>query len=91
MSSCCHVKLHVEESGGASLHVDDGGGASLDVGGSFYAIGPPYYEGSYDITPTGEQQVIHMDGMRASGDLIIEPIPSNYGLITWDGSVITVS
>ena len=91
MNSCCCAHLHVEESAGAKLHVEDAASMSLDVGGDFYAVGPPYYDGSYDITPCDTAQVIHMDGMRAAHDIIIEPIPSNYGLITYDGSVITVS
>ena len=91
MSSCCCASLTVSESGSAALRVVDDSALALGVGGSMYAVGPPFYEGSYDITPSGERQVVHMDGMRASGDLVIEPIPSNYGLITWDGSTITVS
>ena len=84
------VVLHVEESAGATLHVSEDT-KSLEIGGAFYAILPPPYQGSYDITPTSEAQVLHMEGLTASTDLVIEPIPSNYGLITWDGSTITVS
>lgn len=84
------IALHVEESAGATLGVSDDS-LGLKVGGKFYAILPPSYQGSYEITPTSETQVLHMVGMTASSDLVIEPIPSNYGLITWDGSVITVS
>ena len=84
------VVLHVEESAGATLHVSEDT-RSLEIGGTFYAILPPSYQGSYDITPTSEAQVLHMEGLTASSDLVIEPIPSNYGLITWDGSTITVS
>lgn len=91
MSNCCHVKLHVEETGSAALHVNEGGAASLKIGGSMYAVGPPLYTGSHDFTPTNEAQIIPIDGMRSVGDIVIEPIPSNYGLITWNGSVITVS
>lgn len=91
MSSCCHVKLHVEESGGASLHVDDGGGATLHVGGSMYAVGPPLYNGPLEVTPTQSTQVLATSGTRMDSDVTINPIPSNYGLITWNGSVLTVS
>lgn len=51
----------------------------------------PEYTGEYDITPSGEVQVFSTNGTKMAHDLIIEPIPSNYGLITWDGSTITVS
>ena len=91
MSNCCSVGLHVEEAGGASLHVTDGGGASLHVGGSMYAVGPPLYTGPLEVTPSQSTQVLATNGTRMDSDVTINPIPSNYGLITWDGSVLTVS
>ena len=91
MSNCCQAALHVDETVSASLHAEESATIALGVGGSMYAVGPPYYEGSYDIVPSSEVQTIRIDGMRAAHDLIIESIPSNYGLITWDGSIITVS
>ena len=51
----------------------------------------PAYEGSYEITPSAEAQVIPTNGLRMTDDFTIAPIPSNYGLVTWNGSVITVS
>ena len=85
------VALHVDESDGAALHVSETSTLSLGVGGSMYAVPPPKYDGSYDVTPTSEAQVLHTKDLRAVDDIVIEPIPSNYGLITWDGSTITVS
>lgn len=49
------------------------------------------YSGPYQVTPTQEQQVLSISGRQATEDIIIDPIPSNYGLITWNGSVLTVS
>lgn len=49
------------------------------------------YTGSYEFTPTNEEQVIPILGMVAMKNITINPIPSNYGLITWNGSVLTVS
>ena len=51
----------------------------------------PVYAGAYEIAPTAEQQTIPVHGFRFEQDLIIDPIPSNYGLITWDGVTLTVS
>lgn len=51
----------------------------------------PAYEGSYTLTPTAEEQIIPTNGLRMTDDLTIAPIPNNYGLITWDGTTITVS
>lgn len=49
------------------------------------------FEGDYEYTPSGETQTIEINGLRAIADIVINPIPSNYGLITWNGSTITVS
>lgn len=51
----------------------------------------PRYEGSYAVTPTSETQTLHTTEMLMVEDLTINPIPSNYGLITWDGSTLMVS
>ena len=51
----------------------------------------PAYEGDYFATPSGEAQTISTKNLRMTDDFVINPIPSNYGLITWNGSTITVS
>lgn len=51
----------------------------------------PSYTGSYTVTPSRETQVLQTNGLKATSNITIEPIPSNYGLITWDGSTLTVS
>ena len=52
---------------------------------------PHQFEGSYDYTPSEEAQTISIEGMLATEDITIQPIPSNYGLITWNGSVLNIS
>lgn len=43
-------------------------------------------------TPSSETQVIVCDpGFDGISQITIDPIPSNYGRITYDGSIITVS
>lgn len=49
------------------------------------------YEGAYEFTPAQEAQVIQINGKTATHDIIIDPIPQNYGLITWNGATLTVS
>ena len=51
----------------------------------------PEYEGSYTVVPTQEQQILLTNDTRMTDNVIIEPIPNNYGLITWNGSYLTVS
>lgn len=49
------------------------------------------YEGEYVITPSGGVQILQTENKKTIHDIVINPIPSNYGLITWDGSILTVS
>ena len=53
-------------------------------------VGDPY-EGPTTVTPNGETQTLSTRGKTMASDVTVNPIPSNYGLITWDGSVLTVS
>lgn len=55
------------------------------------AILPPSYEGEYEVTPSEGTQTLATDSLYMRGNITINPIPSNYGLITWNGSVLTVS
>lgn len=55
------------------------------------AILPPAYSGEYEVTPSAETQVLETEYLYMMGDIIINPIPDCYGLITWNGSTLTVS
>lgn len=49
------------------------------------------YEGPTTFTPTDQTQTILIAGQTPAENITINPIPSNYGLITWNGAVLTVS
>ncbi len=49
------------------------------------------YTGAYEVTPTTETQTLTTVGKRMTDNVTINPIPSNYGLITYNGAVLTVS
>lgn len=49
------------------------------------------FMGEYRYEPTNQTQTIEIEGLKATANIIIDPIPQNYGLITWDGSTLTVS
>lgn len=57
----------------------------------FMPIMPDAYAGQTVVTPTQSEQVLATAGLVVAENIIINPIPSNYGLITWDGSTLTVS
>ena len=62
-------------------------GTAIEV---IHVDGTPY-TGEYTVTPSQEQQILETDGLLMDGNVIVNPIPSNYGLITWDGSTLMVS
>ena len=49
------------------------------------------YTDSYMITPTQSTQVLFTNNKYMKDNLIINPIPKNYGLVTWNGSYLTIS
>ena len=50
-----------------------------------------YYSGPFSVVPSSEEQTIHTANFVVGRDIIVAPIPSNYGLVTWNGSVLTIS
>lgn len=49
------------------------------------------YNGVTTIIPSQNAQVLNTNGCTMTQDIVVESIPSNYGLITWNGAVLTVS
>ena len=53
-------------------------------------VSPPSYQGDYAVTPSNVAQTLQTKGMLMSGDLKVNPIPSNYGRIAYSGSGLLV-
>lgn len=87
--SCRRVRLHVLQPESVHLAVGADGDMALAVGAEIYASSA--YHGDYSVTPTNQAQTLPTAGHTLRGDIVVEPIPSNYGLITYNGSIITVS
>lgn len=51
----------------------------------------PAYTGATEITPSQETQTLNTANKSVYQNIVVNPIPSNYGLITWDGSKLMVS
>lgn len=51
----------------------------------------PPYEGRYIVTPTSETQILETKNYRMMENITINPIPSDYGRISWSGAGIRVS
>ena len=71
------------------FNVDFEEASSFDV--SFGAGIEKEYHGQAEVIPSSDYQTLHTTNRVLTSDIVIDPIPSNYGLITWNGSTITVS
>lgn len=63
---------------------------TFDVG-TVVIAGVDDYKGVYDVIPTAEPQSLPTKDLRMFDDVRVAAIPNNYGLITYNGSIITVS
>ena len=52
---------------------------------------PARYQGETNIVPSADVQVLDTNGKVLDENITIQAIPNNYGLITYNGSTITVS
>jgi hypothetical protein len=84
------ITLHVQDSGAINLHVGGVNDVPLNIGATVYGGGMPY-SGDYSVTPTEQGQTLPTAARQLNANIVIEPIPNNYGLITWNGSRIMVS
>lgn len=68
-----------------SLNTDDE--FTVDFGDSV----SKQYQGPTTVIPSDSVQVLATANRILTENITIDPIPDNYGLIGWDGSVLTVS
>lgn len=93
MTDVINFQLAVEEPKLYDLAVGSGEEitAVLDTAVNVVKLQGEPYEGAYTITPSQETQVLETKNLNCTGNITINPIPSNFGLITWNGSFLTVS
>lgn len=89
--TCCCLDLELEDDA-LTLDVAD---SALEWGSDEYVrvvnanVGE--YDGPYEATPTSAAQTFDTTGKLMVREFTVNPIPSNWGLITWNGSTLTVS
>lgn len=77
--------------GSYSLGVSKPKDISVNIDTKIEAAIVERYGGAYEFTPTNETQTISSGGLLMEHDITIQPIPNNYGLIEWNGNVLTIS
>lgn len=80
--SQCEYSIKAEES---ALSFD------LEMASPIIPLIYPEYEGDYTITPTEEAQVLQTTNKTLSHNIVIAPIPTNYGRTTWNGSSLHIT
>lgn len=79
------VKFSEDDRFDCSMESDDN--FSVDFGDAV----SKEYQGTYQVTPTASEQTLYTANRILSQNITIDPIPNCYGLIGWDGSVLSVS
>lgn len=85
------VPLIVRDVEPVQLQAGIQGGIELTPGDAFIAGQYDPYQGETEFTPGPDPQVVYTRGKVLMSDIVINPIPQQYGLITYNGNVITVS
>lgn len=83
----CRLETYID--GELSLAPSFGADAGLAFMKREFAY--PIYNGPTAITPGTSPQTLNTTDTTVLSDITIGAIPQNYGLITWDGSTLTVS
>lgn len=95
MAECClcNVVLEIEAEGGIDFSVDDSQDEVILEPGNAIIIRDPDlpYEGPYTVTPSRQTQTLSTRGFAMTEDVVVEPIPQNYGLVTYNGRILTIS
>lgn len=68
-----------------TVNADASLAGSLTIAGSI-----PSYHGIFDITPGDAPQIVECSGLLMPQNIIVNPVPSNYGRIEWDGVSLSV-
>lgn len=87
MAKWNHYELVVDGEAVIDFMIDGEAEAVIGGGGAGY----PAYTGPTEFTPSQNMQYAPTSGKTVLTNIIVNPIPSNYGLITWDGTKLTVS
>lgn len=90
--TCTCARVRVNDPPEVRLAVRDGGEVAVGIDQRSPLVpAMDEYDGPYEVTPTTTAQTLATRGLLSTADIVINPIPSNYGLVQWNGAVLTVS
>ena len=95
MAECClcNVVLEIEAEDGIEFSTAETQAAAvLQLGDALIIRSPELpYAGPYTVTPSRQTQTLSTRGFAMTEDVVVEPIPQNYGLVTYNGRILTIS
>ena len=50
----------------------------------------PVYDGITEITPSNQAQVLQTSNKALTRNIVVNPIPEDYGRLLWSGNTLTV-
>ena len=83
-----YIEISIEEKTSLDVSISVSEELSTDVTVNGYVTRPTQEK---SVTPTQEQQTVLPDDGYYLSSVTVEPIPENYGLITYNGYSIMVS
>lgn len=83
--------LHATITGNAKFSASFKARETLRASVFISSVQPETYTGVYEITPSKYKQVLNTENLLLTDNIMVNPIPSNYGLIAWNGSILKVS
>lgn len=50
----------------------------------------PVYDGITEVTPSNQAQVLQTSNKALTRNIVVNPIPEDYGRLLWSGNTLTV-
>ena len=91
MTTCLCARVRVDDAASAALRVGDSPAVTFGTGEYVpYVPVMDEYDGPYEVTPTSVAQTLATRGLLSTADIVVNPIPSNYGRIEQRGSALYI-
>lgn len=90
---CCNLEMTIDESP-ILIDIDIGENHAIEMGFSepIMVRPEPIILQDKSVTPSDTSQTVTADeGYTGLGTVTVDKIPSNWGRITWNGTILTVS
>lgn len=89
--SCSPVAFHVETKPPVVFSIKERGSVQFSPKVEIIERDAAPYTGEYEFTPTEETQIVPIAGKTAAQNIVINPIPADYGKVTWIGGRILLT